>query len=380
MILSLLVAPISIRVRAEDPVYNETVIAPIPDPGPLGLPFGNPSTSGEGCGCGGSGPDYSLWTNPTPDKSAYYLSGFAGPSYFDTSPKTSLGGMYGLDFSVPVLEQWGVGVSGMANHYDGGSQYFLNTGVYRWSTYYGDFAERIGADFSATQFTDTGLNSPYFILGDLRLNYAVFPGVRTGVEYTFPIHGDNATFGAPGGGNFTRNIRPLETVKTFVRMGGFQKHVDASVGYVEQLNTVTYGLDLARPVNDRISITLNSTYDQEPGLWTGFLGFQVDLSPQAISPRLVSYNSSGDVVRGESSQRSSNATTYGVDETDEEIRDRKNRNLQNATRTYLNHADINGGGGACNCPASHPFLVTPTSGNQIVCRDAAGNLLVHNCP
>jgi hypothetical protein len=225
----------------------------------------------------------------------YYLWAYGGASYFDTPTNSALGGLYAVDLAVPFQNGFGAIGGGFANHYGGGEQWGGMLGIYKATNYYGVGWDRIGGAAVIDDYTDTGLGSPNWMDARYRLDYRIHPVATIGVQYTDPIQGGLAfpAFPAPG---FATS--PVETIEAQLRIGSVNDHLYLSAGYITDFDSLTFTADWARIITDRVSARTAVTYDENVGLWTGFVGLQIDLSPYPGPAFIASNSVGGDVVRG----------------------------------------------------------------------------------
>jgi hypothetical protein len=353
--------------HAEEPVYQEKLIQPVPDVGQLPSVAYDPKAD---CGCtaGASGTGYDLWLpRNKAGTSPYYASLIGGSSYFNAPDQTSGGGLLGVQVAVPILDRTGVLANGAVNVYDGGTQYSGGLGAYRNPTYYGSPSDRVGGSIIFYQFTDTRLNNPYLVMGSYSLDYSILPGVRAGLRYFDPIHGGTATL--PGGGTIEGGQLMIESVEATLKLGSVRRHLNLAAGYSDQFNSGVFQVDLARPVTRRISAVANAYYAERLGYWWGFLGFQVDLSPRD-QPQFAAYGRSRDVVRGDAA---SIYASFGIDQSGENDPDANAASaeiMEGLQRNDFMQRVFGGGGGGQNCNCPNGWTFEGNSGpDHIVCSD-----------
>ena len=240
---------------------------------------------------------------------SYFLTGFGGASYFDSEPDTSLGGQYGLNLAIPIYGAFGAAVGGGANHYEGGTQYGASAGLYM-----GAAPREFGWTVFFDQFSDTSLDNPYILQGRYGLMYAINEELSVGARYTDPIHADdvdnNLIVPAAIG---TTPLTPAEVVEGHLTYGrSAMNYVEFGVGYIDEIETMTYRTSFAEPISDRWSAKFDASYDEDIGRWSGFFGFAVDISPIPMPERHIAARvESDDVVRGEVSALLPLSSTLG---------------------------------------------------------------------
>jgi len=225
--------------------------------------------------------------------------------------------------------------------------------------------DRFGGVIAFDQFTDTGLGSPYLAQGRYMLNYRVLPSVMVGLQYTDPLIGDETAV-VPGAG--TTPFRSFEVIQGLLTVGG----TTLGVGYVDELDSMTFSFMQTRSLTDRLSAVLNGSYDENVGLWTGFVGLEFELSRRGAERWLASRSATAgnDVVRGDALLGlSSNAIEeyeFG-DDMDHLYRRRTNQQALNelANRQARKIAEKTGkcppgykrsvGAGGCFCVRANPF-------------------------
>ena len=280
------------HVRAADEIrFQETVItpsAPVIDPE-------SPTVAPPPCNC---------WKNALENNSpAYFLTGYAGASYFDTTAKTSGGGMAGLNFSVPIYGALGFVSRAQVNGYNGGTQYGGTVGLAKISYAADDLMGRLGGSVLIDQFTDTGIGSPYLVQSQYAINFALTNEWRIGARYTDPIHSGKADLGSiiPGatGGVPIAMVDVIEATISYT--GSNSDYVQFGVGYIDDINSMTYRGTITQPLSERVAASLSTSYDEQIGRWSGFLGIQYDFSPRRsgmLTAGRSRRSADRDVVRG----------------------------------------------------------------------------------
>jgi hypothetical protein len=280
----------AIRVQADElhppEKFHETIIEakpPVIDPE-------SPTVTAPPCNC---------WNNALKEKPDYFLWGTAGSSYFDDAERTRFGGMYGLNFALPIYGKFGAQASGFANHYDGGTQLSGTLGLYNAAVWSGNPMGRFGGHIMVDQFTDSWLGNPYFVEMRYLLDYMIAPHWRVGAQYTDPMHGDDVDTIVPGAGTSVP-LSPFDVIEGFVMMGNTPTDmIRFGVGYIDEFESVTYRLNVSRPISDRLSGTFAGSYDESIKRWSAFAGIQIDLSPRRMRSILASRGTSvRDLVRG----------------------------------------------------------------------------------
>ncbi|MCC7423876.1 MAG: hypothetical protein IT428_26730 [Planctomycetaceae bacterium] len=350
---------VPVSIAAEDEIrFQETVVkpeAPAVDPE-------SPSVAPPPCNC---------WKNALAQPADYYLTGFAGASYFDSDPKTSAGGMAGLNLYVPIYGAFGFQARGLLNEYSGGTQYGGSVGLYKGSVAEEDLLSRLGGSVLLDQFTDTGFGDPYVVQAQYNLSYALTNDWRIGARYVDAIHFGDINLSSIVPGAATSAPVPLvDVVEANVTYGNsLMDFIQVGVGYIDEFESMTYRANIAKPVSDRWSASFATTYDEKIGRWSGFLGVQYDFSPRRpglLTARHNSQRSNRDVVRGAASvifsvtsmEASSEASGTGnpLTGSGDDLQDSISRGFQ-AGRQAVQSAFV-----GCSCPPGF----SPSSGGLCV--------------
>ena len=272
--------------------FEESVVTPSPTPEVAA----DSQMIAPPCGC---------WKE-APEESWFYLTTYGGPSYIDSIADVSLGGTYGANLSIPLYGALGFAAGGGINHYDGGTQYGSSFGLHETADRRGGSLTRFGWSAMIEHFTDSGLDHPYIVQGAYGINYALTETVIVGARYTDPWHTthiDASEFvsGLPG----QLPVLPVEVVEANITYGSsIMDQAVFGVGYIDELESMTYRTLIIEPMSDRVSTTLNASYDEQIGRWSGFFGLSIDLSPSRVPNRVsgfgmfASRSRSSDVVRG----------------------------------------------------------------------------------
>jgi hypothetical protein len=280
--------------------YRETLIDP-------GLPADQVVSSSQTVFEGNTNPD---WLPLAEERARYYLNGFVGGSYADTPDDNFGGTIAGFDFSVPVWQRFGVVVGGLVNDYDDGTQAGGHAGVYKKTSYYGNFLDEFGASFLVHHWNDSGVGNANFVVGVFTLDYSIMPGIRFGVRYSDPWQGDEITRPIVGGGTVSGIVTPFKVAEGTIKIGGNQDHINFSAGHVEDIDSMVVRLDLARSITDRCSVQLHLAHYDHVDLFNSFLAVQVDLGPAPRHDQIASrHRNFGDIVRGAGLAESSGASS-----------------------------------------------------------------------
>lgn len=311
------------------------------------------------------------------DDSPIYISAFGGASYFDTTSDVSFGGMYGLTLAAPVYERFEAMGTGMINNYGSGTQFSGSLGGYITSDYYGTMWDRLGASFFVDQFTDTGLGSPYLAQARYLVSYQLLPAAKIGVQYMQPLTDSTQQTVLPGG-TLGTPLRTDQVIQSLLMFGG----TTLGFGYVGTENSLTYSVSQTRQITDRMSANFSATYDERVGLWTGFVGLQIDLSPRPnfwLFSDATSDKVPGDIVRGAVS-----VSTFSESLID--ILDPPATDTQRKQQEIINRTNMNQQLGRLH-QQSRPHTSTPTcpgglirTGGKCFCRGLDGIAREVPCP
>jgi hypothetical protein len=276
---------------AEEIRFQETVITPS---APV-VDGESPTLAPPPCNC---------WKNALESNHPeYFLTGYAGASYFDTTSKTSGGGLAGLNLNVPIYGALGFVSRAQINSYSGGTQYGGSVGLAKASYAADDLMGRLGGSVLIDQFTDTGIGSPYMVQSQYAINYALTNEWRVGARYIDPIHSGTADLqsiipGATGG----VPIAMVDVIEANVSYSGSMiDFIQFGIGYIDDLESVTYRTNITQPISERLAASVAASYDERIGRWSGFLGLTYDFSPKRGGMLTASRSARGsnrDVVRG----------------------------------------------------------------------------------
>lgn len=231
------------------------------------------------------------------DESPIYISAFGGMSYLDSDANDGFGGLYGLGLAADLTDKLALISNVLVNQYSGGSQIAGTIGGYVAPEYYGEKWERFGGSVYFDQFGDSQTDS-YTAQFRYSLRYALLPGVAAGLQYSDPLISDEVTTVIPGGGTFATPLRNSEMIQSQLYVYG----TFVGVGYVFDENSMSYTFAQVRPLTERLAAQYSVTYDENVGLWSGFVGLNVDLSPRSVSWLTAKSNrryGSRDIVRGD---------------------------------------------------------------------------------
>jgi hypothetical protein len=301
-----------------DERYNETLVPTVtppkygelpPVPGSVNGQQAPKSTSDENSGLpapllsppppAAGSPSLSL-LDPAAAVSPVYLSVFGGGSYFESSAQTSLGGLYGANLGIPVFQRSALMATGFVNNYTGGTQFASALGGAKFATYYGDTWDRISGGIFYDQYTDTKLGSTYLAQMRYQAGYQVLPYMNVGAVFMDPVVSGSVGTIFPG---FNLPLRPFRVVQGQINIG----QSTFGIGYVDQENSMTYSYLRTCRITRNVSGRFNASYDERIGLWTGFVGVEVILTPRRSrwGSGLAMASQPRDTVRGEVSLISS---------------------------------------------------------------------------
>ena len=257
------------RVVVAEEFFRESVIQPVPASQDAAIqPTGNTCITDTCNSCNVCG-------NQSCAPSAYYLFADLGTSYFDTTD-SALGFAYGAHLFVPFDDGLFAYGSVSANHYDDGTQLYQSLGLYRKGVFGDCPGDRLGAIFIIDQYTDTAYGSPYLAQARYGLSYVLSRSVQVGFTYTDPLHGSLAALPIFGGAAFfTAPARPVENIQFYLDTGGLW----LSGGYIEELDSGTFSLGLRPEISDRAFVKFQLTYDEQPSIWSAYVGLELNLTP-----------------------------------------------------------------------------------------------------
>lgn len=253
------------------------------------------------------------WEAAIDEPQAYFLRGRGGASYFDTNIDDRVGGTYALDLAVPIYRQIGVFASGSVNHFSEGTQFLGVLGMYKQGQMGCSFGSRFGYSILIDQFTDSRFDDLYIVQGRYSVSYLLDEKIAAGVTYSDPLNRSTVNRISFVPSALTAGGLPLRTsevVEAYVS-GWFEDHTQltASIGYSDQTNSTLWSGSVRRILNEDLAATASLQYD-DTGQWSAFAGLEVNFlgsNRTTANPAIGATDTSGDIVRGNSTVLSANS-------------------------------------------------------------------------